>query len=255
MEAILYVCHGSRIQEASEQAIAFVKRCMETNGFQGIQEYSFLELSEPSIEEGFRKCVEQGATVIHVLPILLLTAAHAKKDIPDVLDQLALEYPHVQLKYGRPIGVNHKMVEIVAEKIRKSEVYQSTKEDTLVLLVGRGSSDADVKRDLGEIASLIEKRVQKVVVCDCYLTAANPSFEKALELANESAYRNIVVIPYLLFTGILMKSMEKKIKEIANENKRYELLPYLGYHPLIADILSKRIEEMLVGDAYAFLNG
>lgn len=253
MEAVLYICHGSRVQEASAQAISFVKKCMETSGFQGIQEYSFLELSEPSIEEGFRNCIEKGATIIHVIPVLLLTAAHAKKDIPEVLEKLSTEYPHVQIKYSRPIGVHSQMVEIVADKIRETPLYKETNKKILVILVGRGSSDPDVKRDLGKIASLIEKRVDRIAVQDCYLTAAKPSFEEALQMAEHSAYSHVLVIPYLLFTGILMKSMEKTINKIKSTDKEYSLSPYLGYDPLIAGILKERIDEMMVGNEYALI--
>lgn len=255
MDAVLYVCHGSRVVEASNQAIAFVQKLIKINGFGGIQEYSFLELSEPSIEQGFRKCVEQGATNILVIPLLLLTAAHAKKDIPEVLEQLRLQYPHVQLKYGKPIGVHDKMIEILSDKMKEATFYQKEEEEILVLLVGRGSSDPDVKEDLGKIAFLMEERVQKVKVWDCYLTAAKPSFEEALILANTSSYRQVVVIPYLLFTGILMKSMEKTIGEWKTDNKNIELLSYLGYHPKIAEILIERIEELLIGDVDAVFNG
>ncbi|WP_312094718.1 sirohydrochlorin chelatase [Niallia sp.] len=255
MEAVLYICHGSRVQEASAQAISFVKKCMETNEFQGIQEYSFLELSEPAIEEGFRNCVEKGATIIHIIPVLLLTAAHAKKDIPEVLEKLSIKYPHVQIKYGRPIGVHPQMVEIVADKIRNTSLYQETNEEILVILVGRGSSDPDVKQDLGKIASLIEKRVERITVEDCYLTAAQPSFEEALQIAEHSTYRHVLVIPYLLFTGILMKSMEKTINKIKSTDKEYVLAPYLGYDPLIAGILKERVDEMMVGNEYALITG
>ncbi|HEO8420128.1 sirohydrochlorin chelatase [Niallia sp. FSL W8-0635] len=255
MEAVLYICHGSRVQEASAQAISFVKKCMETNGFQGIQEYSFLELSEPSIEEGFRNCVEKGATIIHIIPVLLLTAAHAKKDIPEVLEKLSLEYPQVQIKYGKPIGVHPQMVKIVADKIKSTSLYKNTNEEVLVILVGRGSSDPDVKRDLCKIASLIEKQVDRIVVQDCYLTAAQPSFEEALQMAEQSSNRHVLVIPYLLFTGILMKSMEKTINKIKSINKEYVLAPYLGYDPLIAEILKERIDEMMVGNEYALITG
>jgi sirohydrochlorin ferrochelatase len=255
MEAVLYICHGSRVQEASAQAISFVKKCMKTNGFQGIQEYSFLELSEPSIEEGFQKCVEKGATIIHVIPVLLLTAAHAKKDIPEVLEKLSLEYPHVQIKYGKPIGVHPQMVKIVADKIKSTSLYKNTNEEVLVILVGRGSSDPDVKRDLCQIAFLIEKQVDRIIVQDCYLTAAQPSFEEALQMAEHSSYRHVLVIPYLLFTGILMKSMEKTINKIKSIDKEYVLAPYLGYDPLIAEILKERIDEMIVGNEYALITG
>lgn len=223
---------------------------MESNEFKGIQEYSFLELSEPSIEEGFRNCIEKGATIVHIIPVLLLTAAHAKKDIPEVLEKLSIEYPDVHIKYGKPIGVHPQMVEIVADKIKRTSIYKKTKEEVLVILVGRGSSDPDVKRDLCKIASLIETEVDRIVVQDCYLTAAQISFEEALQMADQSSYRHVLVIPYLLFTGVLMKSMEKTINKIKSIDKEYVLAPYLGYDPLIAGILKERIDEMMVGNEY-----
>ncbi|GKU84600.1 sirohydrochlorin chelatase [Niallia sp. NCCP-28] len=247
MEAVLYICHGSRIKEASDQAISFIKRCMENEEFP-IQEYSFLELSEPTIEQAFFQCIKKGATVIHVIPVLLLTAAHAKIDIPEVLGKLSEEYPEIEIRYGRPIGVHKKMIEIVVEKIKKSSLLD--KKDLLVLLVGRGSSDPEVKQDLGDIAALVEAQLPGISVKDCYLTAAEPSFIEGIEYANSSSYQNILVIPYLLFTGILMKSMKKTIKELADSDKIYELAPYLGYHPFIADILNERLKEVAKEDVY-----
>ncbi|WP_445490774.1 sirohydrochlorin chelatase [Niallia sp. 03133] len=252
MEAVLYICHGSRIQEACDQAISFVEKCMEGNKFP-IQEYSFLELAEPTIEQAFEQCVKKGATIIYVIPVLLLTAAHAKMDIPEILQRLAKKHPEMEIRYGRPIGVHKKMVQIVAEKIKESSL--SNKEELLVLLVGRGSSDPEVKQDLGKIAALVENELPGITVKDCYLTAAEPSFTEGIESANLSSSKNILVIPYLLFTGILMKSMTKTIKEHADPKKTYELAPYLGYHPFIADILKTRITEITEEDFYVSING
>jgi len=252
MKAVLYICHGSRIKEASDQAISFIKECMKENDYP-IQEYCFLELSEPSIEEGFQTCIAKGATTIIAVPVLLLTAAHAKADIPEVLDELVKVYPDVALHYGRPIGVHEKMAEIVADKIRQSELYAS--DNSLVLLVGRGSSDPDVKRDLREIGDLVERTLDGVKVEDCYLTAASPSFEEALQAASNSHYRNIIVIPYLLFTGILMNTMRKTINGLSNSDKNYELCDYLGYQPSIASILKDRVDEAAGADLYVPING
>lgn len=252
MKAVLYICHGSRVKEASDQAISFVKECMKENDYP-IQEYCFLELSEPSIEEGFKTCVAKGATTIIAVPVLLLTAAHAKIDIPEVLDELVKAYPDVTLHYGRPIGVHEKMAEIVIAKIKQSELYVKNK--SLVLLVGRGSSDPDVKRDLREISDLVERSLDGVKVEDCYLTAASPSFEAALQAASNSQYENIIVIPYLLFTGILMNTMRKTINGLSNSNKNYELCNYLGYQPAIASILKDRIDEAAGAKLYVPING
>ena len=64
MEAVLYICHGSRIREASEQAISFIHQVMKKVNIP-IQEIGFLELSEPTIAQSFERCVDKGATNDH----------------------------------------------------------------------------------------------------------------------------------------------------------------------------------------------
>ncbi|MGM2836781.1 CbiX/SirB N-terminal domain-containing protein, partial [Bacillus cereus group sp. Bce025] len=56
MKAILYICHGSRLKAAKEEAVAFITSCMNRVEA-SIQEICFLELASPTIDEGFRTCV------------------------------------------------------------------------------------------------------------------------------------------------------------------------------------------------------
>ncbi|WP_141433818.1 sirohydrochlorin chelatase [Bacillus sp. 03113] len=242
MEAILYICHGSRVPEACNQAISFIKKCMNGN-LAPIQEYCFLELATPTIEEAFKACVQKGATTIKAIPVLLLTAAHAKEDIPHELKEVHNRYAHIKLQYGKPIGVHPKMVDILIERIH--DQYEKIPKNSIVLLVGRGSSDPDVKRDLGEISSLLKQRIGIEKVVDCYLIAANPSFEEGLQIAEQSGCKNVFIIPYLLFTGILMNSMKKTIRVFSeNKDQNYILCQYLGYHATIESILQERIVEL-----------
>ncbi|GAB6255370.1 MULTISPECIES: CbiX/SirB N-terminal domain-containing protein [Peribacillus] len=248
MEAILYICHGSRVKEASAQAIDFIKVCMQAQP-NSIQEYCFLELETPTIEEAYDRCVQKGATRIIAIPVLLLTAVHAKHDIPVILNQMKERYPAVELKYGRPIGVSDKMVDILVERLEETNVRVT--EDSLVLLVGRGSSDPDVKRDLSRLADLLRNRFPKIRVQECYLTAATPSFGEALELAGESRSNQVFIIPYLLFTGLLMQSIENSIKKLQKKGKQKIILcRYLGYHPKIEQAISERIQEVSGEGAY-----
>jgi len=245
VEAVIYICHGSRMKEASEQASSFVKKCMgDLYQHVPIQEYCFLELAEPTIEEGFRRCIDQGATTISVLPVLLLTAAHAKIDIPEVLAKMQDKYPGVEINYGRPIGVHEKMIDILVERVSDTNVEVTS--NSMILLVGRGSSDLDVKTDLSALAAMLEKRLMIKEVVPCYLTAAKPSFEEALEYAKNRSCEHVFVIPYLLFTGVLMKSMEATIKKLTKENgKNYILCDYLGYHPLLEEVIQERVLELI----------
>ena len=242
MEAILYVCHGSRVKEAASQAVSFIKKCIAKHPAP-VQEYCFLELAEPSIEVAFARCVERGAKKIAVVPVLLLTAAHAKKDIPEEVLKAASRYPETEVRYARPIGVHPYMIDVLLEKTFKPGAELTG--NTEVLLVGRGSSDPDAKKDLQLIAALLEGRLDGASVKTCFLTAAEPAFEAALHESATGSADKVLVIPYLLFTGILMKHIEAVIHEHIAAGRFVILCEYLGYHHYIEEILIDRANEAL----------
>lgn len=241
MEAVLYICHGSRVKEAVEQAVSFIESC-KSEISAPIQEIGFLELAEPSIEVAFRSCIERGAKKITAVPVLLLAAAHAKEDIPKELSRLENLFPDVEVKLAEPFGVHSKLVNILIERITETE--QEITDDSIVLLIGRGSSDPDIKVDLGKIAEMLKQSLRIKRVDTCYMAAASPSFEEGMKMASESGAKKIFVIPYLLFTGILMKKIEKTIKIFhQNPQQNVILCNYLGYHPILMNILQARITE------------
>ena len=90
-----------------------------------------------------------------------------------------------------------------------SGIEQEDKNEVTLLRCKR-SSDPEVLKDINWIASLFqtEEKIKKVEVC--YLAAAEPKFEEKLKEVVERKEKNIVVLPYLLFTGLLMKHIEKK---------------------------------------------
>ena len=229
------------MSSAREEAISFVQRCMAVRP-ETIQEYSFLELAEPTIEAGYQRCVARGATSIVAIPVLLLTAAHAKKDIPEILSVLHGQFPEVKLRYGQPIGIHQNMVDIAAERILQTN--QPVTDNSLILLVGRGSSDPEVKRDLQEIGRRLSHQLHGIRVEDCYLTAAKPSFQKMMELPLPAGADRVFIMPYFLFTGILMKGIANTVGSVAVPPKcNYVLCSHLGYDSKIEAVLTERIDE------------
>lgn len=73
MQGVLYIGHGSRVQEGNRQFENFVKDTMSMIDIP-VQETCFLELADPGISEGVRRCKEKGVTKLLVIPVLLLTA-------------------------------------------------------------------------------------------------------------------------------------------------------------------------------------
>ncbi|UNP77642.1 sirohydrochlorin chelatase [Bacillus nitratireducens] len=243
MKAVLYICHGSRLKAAKEEAVAFITSCMnrvEAN----IQEVCFLELASPSIEEGFRTCVKRGATEIVAIPVFLLAAGHVKKDIPLELRKLNEEYPGIKIVYGNPFGVS----ELLVKAVYNGSGIKDYEEEVTLLLVARGSSDPETLQDMKWISSLFQKEENIKEVEICYLAAAEPKFEEKLREVVERKEKSVVVLPYLLFTGLLMKHVEKEVRQY--ELEEIKISPYLGKNEAFREMLIQKTEGILEGEQY-----
>ncbi|MGG5792875.1 sirohydrochlorin chelatase [Bacillus cereus] len=243
MKAVLYICHGSRLKAAKEEAVAFITSCMNRVGA-NIQEVCFLELASPSIEEGFRTCVKRGATEIVAIPVFLLAAGHVKKDIPFELRKLNEEYPDIKIVYGNPFGVS----EVLVKAVYNGSGIKDYEEEVTLLLVARGSSDPETLQDMKWISSLFQKEENIKEVEICYLAAAEPKFEKKLREVVERKEKSIVVLPYLLFTGLLMKHVEKEVRQY--ELEEIKISPYLGKNEAFREMLIQKTEGILEGEQY-----
>lgn len=203
MQGILYVAHGTRVKEGELQAIDFINKVKNEMEHQ-IQEISFLELSAPTVADGVKSCVEKGVSEILVIPLLLFSAQHAKTDIPEILKAEMKKYPHIQVEFGTPIGVTRLMVEAVVEQLSSIENPSNSQ----IVLIGRGSSDPEIQQDFAELASRVKLRTAFRNIDIAFLYGKGPQLEEVL-LKNQHRTERLVLIPYLLFTGLLMKGLEK----------------------------------------------
>lgn len=244
MEAILYVGHGSRMKAGVEEAERFIKKLMEKVSV-SIQELCFLELSSPNIMQGIERCIQRGATSIAVMPMLLLTAVHAKVDIPNAIDKARSLYPHVQFSYGETLGVHSDIVDALFDRIASQQ--RSPSSDATVVIVGRGSSDADVKHDLTQIASMLQQRYAFQNVEVCFLYGAEPSFSEMMSTLETAQVKQAFIVPYLLFTGLLLKGIEKRVAAHRHirSDQHVILCEALGYHQAVERVAIQRVNEVL----------
>ena len=95
---LLVVAHGSRRAASNEEVRAVVERLRaeQSDQFASV-ETAFLELAEPSIQDGLSRLARRGARRIVVLPYFLAAGSHVSRDIPEILDAFAADHPEVQL--------------------------------------------------------------------------------------------------------------------------------------------------------------
>ncbi len=247
MRAVLYVSHGTRVKKGVEQAEAFIQACMARTSAH-IQEICFLELVEPGIPDGIERCVSQGATEIIIQPVLLLAAGHVKQDIPEEVSKSAAHYPHVTFIFSEPLGVDPKIIEILSERIWEQAVPSPG--ESAILLVGRGSSDPATQEDFKKISAGLSAK-ESLPVYTCFLAACEPSFRDGLEHMVESDYPHIFVVPYLMFTGLLMKEMVEATEHLSRSNQHFYLCDSMGHHENLIHVLAERVATSLKIDKEA----
>src|SRR5699024_4475027 len=116
-----------------------------------LQKICFLEICSPTIDQSVKQLVKQGATTISVVPVLLLSATHDQSDIPEELQRVQQLYPSIRFNYGKPLGVQDRLVDILVERVKEVAIGPYSEEP--VLLVGRGSHVTSIQVDISTIAT------------------------------------------------------------------------------------------------------
>ncbi|CAM3139079.1 sirohydrochlorin chelatase [Sporolactobacillus spathodeae] len=246
MQAVLYISHGSRVKESVAEADAFLRCCMKGIA-SPIQQICYLELVQPDIHKGIDTCVRLGATQVIVQPLLLLSAGHAKRDIPREIRRAQARYPQITFKMGLPFGVDERIVDVLVKRLTESNVLIGPKD--VVLLVGRGSSDPEIAESFALICRMMKLRgFQNIAVC--YLAATKPTLQDALMQFHARLPKGrLFLLPYLLFPGLLKRIIDKAINDIGG-GSNLVLCQSLGFHPILCQLLRNKVQGMIEDDSF-----
>ena len=139
--ALLIVGHGTKSTDGVDQFMELVERTAKLAPYADV-EGGFLELAPPPIQDAVVRLVEQGRSVIDVVPLVLVAAGHSKGDIPAALAREQLRHPGLAFRYGRPLGPHPLLLDDLADRLA-AVVPQEQWPETAVVLVGRGATDPD----------------------------------------------------------------------------------------------------------------
>ena len=118
--ALLLIAHGSRHSEANDDLHDLVRR-LRLAGRYAVVEAAFLELAEPTIEDGGRRCAEQGADRVILLPYFLSAGVHVRRDLQAHRDRLAHTFPAVAFALAEPLGRHPLLVDVVTQRAAEAE--------------------------------------------------------------------------------------------------------------------------------------
>lgn len=249
-KAVLFVGHGSRLEAGNEEVREFVRQMKPNIDSSLLVETCFLEFASPNIEDGIQSCIEQGAKEVHVIPIILLHAGHSKLHIPSEIEEAKGLFPEIRFTYGQTIGIHSEVFEILKTRLTdiNFDIYAKHPE-TVILLIARGSSDADAIADVYKISNILNNQLDVLAVETAFMGVAEPTVAQGIENCIKHGAKKIVMLPYFLFTGILMERMGR-MKETFSEkypSVDITLAQYFGYHPKLQTVLLERLQQTIDG--------
>ncbi len=250
---LLLVGHGSRDNEGRDRLLEFAAAYQTLDATRPVIP-CFLELTAPSIQDGVDQCVAKGYTDISVLPVLLFAARHNKFDVTNELDRARQRHPQVRFHYGRHFGITPAIIQLWQERLAVLDGPQFNpqgidREDTVLLFVGRGASDPDANGDVYKLARILWEGSRYKTVEICFIGITYPRLEEGFRRARLYDPRRIIVLPYFLFTGVLVKKIIDitQQQQAAYPSSVVTYLPEMGSHPHLMQILRDRELETHLG--------
>lgn len=248
---ILLCGHGSRDDQAILEFTHFVQEFAKIQPEYPISS-GFLEFAQPVINQGLEALKKNGINHIIALPVMLFAAGHVKNDIPSVLQGFIAQNPEIQVDFGRDLAIDPQLLQAASERIIEAEEkasQQIERHETLLLVIGRGTSDPDANSNIAKIARMLWEGMGFGWAEVGYSGVTYPLVDEALHHAAKLGYRRIIVFPYFLFTGILVDRIyEATDRAIANYPEiEFIKAAYLNDHPLVLQSFKNRINETLHG--------
>lgn len=250
----IMVCgHGSRNQNAVREFSVLAER-LRVRFPDWPVDYGYLEFANPVLHKGLDALKARGVNHVLAVPGMLFAAGHAKNDIPSVLNSWGAANRDVRVDYGRELGIDLKMIRAAGERIREAlrEAGWNDGEplhDTLLMVVGRGASDPDANSNVAKVMRMLWEGLGFGWGETSYSGVTFPLVEPGLEHAARLGYKRIVVFPYFLFTGVLVKRIYAAADAVAERHPDIEFIkaPYLNDHDLVIDTFVDRVGEILEG--------
>jgi sirohydrochlorin cobaltochelatase len=243
--AVLIVGHGTREFEGTYGFLELVSSVQKQ--IPSYVQPAFLEIASPSVPEGAEHCLSTGARRLLVIPLFLFGGRDIKKKLPEAIEDFQRRNPQLAITLSPPVGPDRRIIEILKERLI-SAIQSAPSPDTAVLLVARGFSDQDAIAEMEEVRIVFAQETGLRTVRHAFVEIASPSIAEGIQACLASQTKKVVVLPYLLFPGSMLKKIVNQIEAIrSRQTGEASILvaDCLGPHPKLAELLIERIRKEL----------
>lgn len=205
----------------------------------------FLELAEPDIETGVKRLADRGVERICSVPLMLFAAGHVKRDVPGAVEAAVRKHSGVPWVQADHLGCHETLVELSVQRYREAiaESHGVTPDETVLLLVSRGSRDPDAVGEARRFAELRQAARPLKMTEMCFVSMAEPALEHRLKNLDYGQVRRVVVQPHVLFSGKMQSYVQDQVNAIAASQSQVEWV--VPAHLGVSELLSRTIVDLV----------
>ncbi len=247
---VLVVGHGSRENGANDELEALVATYRAAHPEHRV-EVAYVELARPLVADALATLLPETRRLV-VVPLFLFAAGHVKNDIPLAVDGARARFPGTDIVVAPHLGVHPALVSMAWDRVASAIPDDpAARARTLLLVVGRGSSDPDANGDFCKVARLVGEGRGLLNVEPTFIGIAAPKTAQSLELVARMRPDRLVVLPYLLFAGRLVAKLEADVREFSARHPwiRAAVAPHLGEDPRLFSLIEERVASALARTA------
>jgi sirohydrochlorin ferrochelatase len=244
-KALLIIDRGSReadVREELQNICSIAKR----KGEYAYADYCFLEVLPPFINEGIKKCIENGADFITIMPYFLYPGMKLKDSVKKSAKIGKLR--NLKLVIAKPLSYHSMMTEVVIDRINQLKIekkihYPNSECD--ILVIGHGSSDKNARDALLYTVNSLKPFYRRVTFC--FLELDTPSIDEGIRNVLQENPKIILLLPYFLHKGAHIK--RDVINDVNSALKKYSfknifMAKHLGVDEKLVDLVLERTREV-----------
>lgn len=232
--ALIALAHGSRDPRSARTVREIVATTKQLRPDLKI-EVAFLDHVKPDIHTVVDRLMAKGYTEVVVVPLLVTSAFHARVDVPQVVQQVAIARPEVAIRVADVIGTDAALLTILDARLRESLKSARVRELDALVLAAAGSSDARANASVSRLARLWAAQ-HKLPTSVAFASAAPPSTGEAVRDWRRQGRRHVAVGSLFIAPGML----PDRAAELALEAGAVAVSAPLGAHGELGRLILAR---------------
>jgi sirohydrochlorin cobaltochelatase len=248
-DTVLIVGHGSREESGNDEIRQFAAQWRVRRPDLRI-DLCFIEFAPPELNAALLEAARTSRRVL-VVPLILNAAGHVKMEIPEAVEGARRACPQTEILLAPHLTACDPILAILKRRLRKAMNALDMPDPTTtgVVLLGRGSSDRGANGEMAKMARWLLEEGDHELVDLAFTGITWPRLEKVVQRHVLLGMRQVVVLPYYLYTGTLMQRIHRQVEHLRGQypQVRFACTEHFGFEKEIFELMDQRVADLQAG--------